>query len=199
MPSLQDFKSSFTTDLARPNRFDVVIPVPYYMLTQFNNAKQLSMRCESAELPGRAFDTTNRVIGSLPVQKFPIKTIYNDVTMTFIVSGDMQEKVFFDTWQELVNPAMNYNFKYKNDYAVDIVINQYDLQNQLSYSCTLIDAYPIAINQLNVDWTSVDSVHKLSVVFAYTSWFNNSVQDALNVIETNVLSGIADDVNKALY
>ena len=48
---------------------------------------------------------------------------------------------------------------------------QYNVTNEASYGCQLIDAYPIAVNQLDLDWTS-DGHHKLTVVFAYTFWQN---------------------------
>lgn len=197
--TINDFRSSFNVDVARPSRFDVTIPIPYFFLTQLNNAKQLTYRCESTELPGRAFDTVNRQIGTLPVQKFPLKSLYNDLAMTFIVSDDMSEKIFFDQWMELINPQSDFNMKYKTDYAVDISINQYDVSNNLTYSATLIDAFPIAVNQLDVDWTSTDNHHKLTVVFAYTQWFNNDVSVMVQNLENQAFAGLADDINKALF
>lgn len=197
--TINDFRSSFNVDVARPSRFDVNIPIPYFMLTQFNNAKNLTYRCEAAELPGRAFDTVDRRIGTLPVQKFPLKTIYNDMTMTFIVSDDMSEKIFFDMWMEVINPQSTFNMKYKTDYAVDITVNQYDVSGNLTYAATMIDAFPIAINQLDVDWSSTDNHHKLAVVFAYTQWFNNDLTQIGNNLVDQLASGLADDINKALY
>ena len=70
--SISDFRSSFKKELARPNRFDVFIPIPYTLLPYYNNgANELSLRCESTELPSRALATLDRKIGSVPVQRFP--------------------------------------------------------------------------------------------------------------------------------
>lgn len=196
--TINDFRSSFRVDVARPSRFDVVVPVPYYMLTQYDNAKQLQMRCEAAELPGRTFATTDRKMGSVPIQKYPYQSTYNDVTLTFIVSDDMSEKIFFDSWMEVINPTMNFNFKYRADYSVDISINQYDVTNNLTYVSTLIDAYPISVNQLDMDWSSMDSHHKLAVAFAYSYWENTTVQGVVNNLTTQVLSGLGDTINTIL-
>ena len=65
--------------------------------------------------------------------------------------------------------------RYKGDYSTVITINQYDVTNQISYSVNLYDAYPISINQMDLDW-SADGYHKLNVTFAYTYWQNNSLQ-----------------------
>ena len=84
----------------------------------------------------------------------------------------MAEKYFFDDWFEYINPKDTNNYKYKEEYSTDLLINQYDLTNRLTYSARIIQAYPISINQLDLDW-STDGYHKLVVTFAYTRWEQN--------------------------
>lgn len=172
--NINDFKSSFTKDLARTNRFDVQIPVPLTLIPYVSSAKSLTYRCETAQLPGRTFATTEqRTYG--PIEKYPYLNTYGDLDLTFIVDDDMNQKVFFDAWMNYINPLYNNNMRYKGDYSTTIVINQYDVTNKLSYSVNLIDAYPISINQMDLNWGD-DGYHKLSVTFAYTYWQNNSLQ-----------------------
>ena len=184
--SITNFITSFQTDLARPNRFDVSIPIPLTLIQYRNIAERLTFRCENANLPGRTLNTTDQKIYNI-VEKFPNQTSYQDMDLTFIVSGDMSEKQFFDAWMELINPSTNYNFKYKSDYATSVTINQYDVNNNLTYSIELVDAFPIAINQMDLDWSN-DGVHKLTVVFAYTYWKNNSLN---NVLQSALTAGIS--------
>lgn len=172
--SIADFKASFTSDLARPNRFDVEIPIPLGLVPYLGTSRRLNLRCEAAELPGRSIATTAmRIYG--PEEKFPYQSTYNDVTLTFIVGDDMQEKLFFDAWMEWINPSLTFNMKYKGDYSVPLRVNQYDLDNKISYSIDMVDAFPVAINAMDLNW-STDGYHKLSVTFAYTYWKNNSVE-----------------------
>lgn len=176
--SISDFKTSFRTDLARANRFDVTIVPPLTLWSLIPvNTKQLKYRCEVAQLPGRTLATTERKTYG-PIEKLPYLTTYNDIDLTFMIDGDMSQKYLFDAWLNLVNPKSTNNFNYKTDYATSMTINQYDLQNKLVYSAELFDAYPISINQLDLDWSS-DSVHKLTVTFAYTKWQNNSITEIL--------------------
>ena len=191
--SINDFRSSFDVDLAKPSRFDVTIPIPLSLGFLISSARSLSFRCESAQLPGRTFETATKKMGSAPVEYFPYHTNYQMSTMTFIVTSDMNEKVFFDSWMELINPTTDYNFQYKNNYAVDISVNQYNNQNQLTYSCNLVEAFPIDVNQLDLDW-STDSYHKLNVVFAYKQWQNNSVSSALQTLKNAALTGLINDL-----
>jgi hypothetical protein len=172
--NINEFKSSFTKDLARTNRFDVQIPVPLTLIPYVASAKSLTYRCETAQLPGRTFATTEqRTYG--PIEKYPYLNTYGDLDLTFIVDDDMNQKVFFDAWMNYINPLYNNNMRYKGDYSTTIVINQYNVANELTYSVNLIDAYPISINQMDLNWGD-DGYHKLSVTFAYTYWQNNSLQ-----------------------
>lgn len=179
--SIADFKASFKKDLARSNKFDVYIPVPLGMVPFIGISRNLSMRCETAQLPGRNLDTTTRKVYGVN-ELFPSGTTYGDITLTFLVGDDMQEKAFFDAWMNWIQPTITYDTKYKADYAVSLRINQYNVENKLSLSVDLMDAYPISINQLDLDWSS-DSLHKLAVTFAYTSWRSNDI----NVIATEYL------------
>ena len=195
--SIAQFKSNFKTDLARPNRFDVDIPVPLVLAPYLSTSRNLKFRCENAEIPGKTLATTQRKIGSAPVEKQPYQTNYTETELTFMVSDDMRERIFFEGWFEAINSTTNYNFKYKSDYAVDISINQYNLANELSYNVVLREAYPIAMNQMDLDW-SADGYHKLAVTFAFTEWYNNTSSAIGKNIISQALSGLSEDFTKAL-
>lgn len=189
--SIADFKASFNTDLARPNRFDVNVPIPIGLLPYRKIGRTLKMRCENAELPGRSISTTTMKIYGVE-EKFPYQTAYNDISLTFIVGDDMAEKKFFDAWMNWINPTINYNLKYKADYAVPLTVNQYDVKNELSYSVTLLDTFPIAMNQLDLDWSS-DGHHKLTITFAYTSWRNNTIEAlGMELLESTIADSLFD-------
>jgi hypothetical protein len=172
--NINDFKASFTKDVARTNRFDVEIPVPLTLIPYVSSARSLKYRCETAQFPGRTFATTEQKTYG-PIEKFPYLNTYNDLDLTFIVDDDMSQKVFFDAWMSYINPLYNNNMRYKGDYATTIVVNQYDVSGEKTYSINLVEAFPISMNQLDLNWGD-DSYHKLSVTFAYTYWQNNSLQ-----------------------
>lgn len=172
--SISEFKSSFSTDVARPSRFDVEIPIPLGLVPYLGISRKLNLRCEGTELPGRAISTVGMKIYG-PEEKYPYQTTFQDITLTFIVGDDMEEKLFFDAWLDWINPSLTYNFKFKGDYAVPVRINQYDVQNKVSYSVDLLDAFPVGINSMNLD-SSADGYHKIVVTFAFTSWKNNSIE-----------------------
>ena len=191
--NISQFKSSFKTDVARPARFDVTIPVPVVLSPYITTGRNLSFRCEAAALPGRTFETTERKMGSAPKEKMPYLTNYDEAQFTFLLSDNMAEKIFFDSWMELINPTTDFNFQYKSNYAVDVSINQYDVSNNLTYSAVLRDAFPINLNQLDTDWSN-DGYHKLVVVFAYKQWNNNTVQSLGQQFAQAAITGLVNDI-----
>jgi len=76
---------------------------------------------------------------------------------------------------EYINPTLSFDFNYRNDYISTLTVNQYSVDNKLTYSINLIDAFPVSVNQLDLDWSN-DGHHKLTVTFAYRYWQNNSIQ-----------------------
>lgn len=176
--SISNFLSSFTEELARPNHFDVTISMPPALSGANDFAKyELVYRCESTELPGRSLQTSSMKVYGVE-EKFPYLTSYSDINLTFIVADKMVEKTVFDRWINYIHPTATYNFKYKNEYATDIVITQYNLKNEPSYRVKLLQSYPIAVNALDLNWAS-DGYHKLTVTFAFTSW--EEVEDTSTV------------------
>ena len=157
--NINDFLTSFKGDLARPSRFEVYI----------TGERDLTLRCETAELPGKTMVTHDQKFYGT-IEKYPYQHSYNDMNLTFIVGDDMYERIFFDDWMDSVGGTQsNFNFNYKDTYVRDVLVTQFDLYGNPSYKVKLINAYPIAVNQLDLDW-STDGHHKLTVVLAYTYW-----------------------------
>lgn len=189
---VSEFMGSFNRELARPSRFDVFFNIPTALenneLPTNTGASvidisgksvragkgmgigDLRLRCESAQLPSRTLMTTEQKIYGI-TEKYPYENSYNDAEFTFIVSGDMREKKFFDSWINLVSPKRSYNMNYKEDYVTSILVRQYDIKDTVQYEVELRKAFPITVNQLDLDWSS-DGYHKLTVVFAFSDWIS---------------------------
>ena len=125
--------------------------------------------CESAVLPGRAVSLKEaRTYG--PIRRIPWDQTYTDVTLTFIVGGDMFEKLFFEAWvQSLYDPITN-NWNYYKEYIAPIDIFQQNTKDESIYGIRLDEAYPSTIADLSVAHTDTDNFHKLSVTIAYRRW-----------------------------
>ena len=63
------------------------------------------------------------------------------------------------------------------------------MSGNLTYNIMLIDAFPIAVSQLDLDWSN-DGYHKFNVVFAYTYWTNTTLNNIGKNLGTQALSGL---------
>lgn len=138
----------------------------------------LALRADAAELPGRAVQTLdNRYYG--PLRKSGYQANYVDTTISFICSEDLREKLFFEKWQDLIvgkhrEPGTNadsesFNAGYYDDYVSSIEIVQLNENNDITFEMKLLEAYPLQIAPLPLNWGS-DELHKLSVTFAYNRY-----------------------------
>lgn len=163
-------------DLGRTSYFQVDI---FGTNTEFSrNSKFL---CHSAELPGETSGLTSQKIYGV-VQKFPLMTAYNDITLSFLTHGSDLEKTrtAFLQWlssitgrQEIIKGSNNqttYNLKYKDSYSGGISIIQYAITGDPLLKCELVEAFPIAINQSPLSWASPNNIQNLNVTFAFTEY-----------------------------
>lgn len=162
--------------LAKPAKFEVNISLPLPVLQLTNQygpdlPRGLSLQCEAAELPGKNFVTEDvKIYG--PTFKVPFQTQYNDISLTFLCSGNFYERYMFDSWMNLIMPTDTNNLRFpKGDnrttgYLTDVLIIQYDDVGNEIYNVTLIDAFPINVQAQTLNW-SEDGFHRLTVVFSY--------------------------------
>lgn len=127
--------------------------------------QNLQLRCDATELPGASFVTgDNKVMG--PIYKMPNQILYNDLTLSFILSADLAEKYFFEYWMEIIMDRNNY-FGYYNDFTTDhIMVHFFDTMANNVYGARFWHCYPTAINQVSLNWQDTD-IARLSVTFAY--------------------------------
>jgi hypothetical protein len=167
--------------LSKPSKFEVQITIPLPLVTatdvriaNFGElSRSLSLQCESAELPGKNLVTDDvKIYG--PTFKLPYQTQYNDISLTFLCSGNFYERSLFDSWLNLIMPTDTNNLRFpkgsnitgSNGYLTEVLIKQYvDVGNEI-YNVTLIDAFPIAIQAQTLNWSD-DGFHRLTVTFSY--------------------------------
>jgi hypothetical protein len=156
--------------IAKTSHFDVNFSLPPILLPDTKTPEILTLRCESAELPGRQIVTTdNKIFG--PIYKTPYQTMYADITMTFVDTADMHIRMFFEYWMNgIFDPERN-NMEYLDSFMGNAKVTQYKLDGDeqglnKTLQFNLINIFPTNINQLSTSWSD-DSPHKLSVTFFY--------------------------------
>ena len=180
MPSLDEFRATIAgKDLARQNRFEVRITGPA------GGDEQVNLLAESVSIPGQNIRSVPDDLRYGPARDHAQGVTYGDISMTFICTPGMQEKVYFEEWQKRIvqlgerDPGWNVNF-YK-DYVGEIQIDQLDRQNQMKYQVTIVEAWPKTINAQEFTLSSNDSYQTVSIDFAYRYWFRSALSPAVHV------------------
>ena len=144
---LNDILSTFNSEnggYAVPNRFEVLITRPG---TSANQNRQVSMRCESINLPGRNLNsaTDSNIYG--PTREVVNGVTYaEDISMTFQASSGLEERTFFEDWQSLAFDERSWNVGYYNDYISTVDVYVLDRQDNRRFGIKLWEAFPKTIN-----------------------------------------------------
>lgn len=173
--SVTEFIGRFRNGLSRTNRFKVLITAPPFNGAAVEDFRILSLNCESAELPGRDLTTTDaRIYG--PSFKMPYMTNYNDVSFTFLCGQSLMEKRIFDDWIAYINPTDTFNFQYRDSYVTTVSIHQLTDNEISTYSCKLLEAYPIQVNSMPVSWGD-ENFHRVTVTMTYRYWLSDTTRE----------------------
>jgi len=165
--SANEFKSKIGGGLASPANFRVLMSGA---IVDRKGSRLISILCNQAQLPGRSF-ATNEYTTHGPIRKIPYSTIYDDIVLSFYCQEDMKIKELFDEWQSYIQNTMTSNeFSYFDDYVSDIIIEQFNSKGKAKHSIKLIDAYPVMVAPLQLDWAQQNAFHNLQVTFAYRYW-----------------------------
>jgi len=180
MPSLDEFRATIAgKDLARQNRFEVRITGPV------GGDKQVNLLAESVSIPGQNIRSVPDDLRYGPARDHAQGVTYGDISMTFICTPGMQEKVYFEEWQKRIIDVgernSKWNAKWYADYIGEIQIDQLDKQNQMKYQVTIVEAWPKTINAQEFTLSSNDAYQTVSVDFAYRYWFRSALSPAVHV------------------
>lgn len=202
MSSIDSLKSIIgkRQGLAKANRFLVIFTPPSQSLLNLNpldivgrlandtfNAKSLisdprdiAFLCESTQMPGRNINTLDYQAEKETI-KMPNGFIDDDVTMTFLLTGDYYMKDMMETWMSSIVDTERYQVGYKKDYQTDISIQQLNDFDKNIYGIRLQNAYPINISAIELANTGENTIQKVTVTFAYDRYIpENFVQSKIS-------------------
>ena len=176
---LNNILSEFNSDngYALPNRFEVLV-FPPTINNKFGgpnldiaDARSVSLRCETATVPGRNLNTlTDSNIYGPTREVVDGVTFAEDITLTFQASSELNERKFFEDWQEQAFDQKTWDIGYYNDYTSEIQIYLLDKQDTRRFGIRLIEAFPKTITAIELNQSPTTSIVKTSVSFSFRYW-----------------------------
>ena len=207
---LNEFLSTINTNegYAAPNRFEVLVLPPTALAT--SASRDISLRCINVTLPGRnlATLTDSNIYG--PTREIVNGVTYaEDISITFIASADLRERVFFEEWQQLAFNDSTWDLGYYDDYVGNIEIYILNRQNERKFGIKLIEAFPKTIGPTDLSQATNNEIIKISVSFSFRYWEsldanrqppsltnNNYLNAAVNSVEQNIAANLPATVKK---
>jgi hypothetical protein len=187
--------------LAKANRFLVIFTPPSQSLINLNpldiigrlasgtevdkksfvsDPRDIAFLVESTQLPGRNINTLDYQAEKETI-KIPNGFIDDDVTMTFLLTGDYYIKDMMETWMSSIIDTEKYQVGYKKDYQTDITIQQLNDFDKNIYGIRLQNAYPINISAIELNNSGENTIQRVTITFAYDRYVpENFVQSKIS-------------------
>lgn len=177
--TIDEFKSTIGkhNGIATTNRFAVTITPPSAAFLNLgaligngpiiNDPRDINVLCQSCSLPGKLIMTGDYDAYGANPRKYPQSSTQEDVAFTFLLTGDFYAKKTFDRWQSSIVDQASQLIAYDNTYKTDVFIQQLNKDNTPMFAVRLRDAYPTAVNSVDLSNDNTDTVASVSVNMTY--------------------------------
>lgn len=174
MPNITGFRASLPNGGARPNSFTVNLQFPGFVSDGTNASLLGQFHCKATSLPastvapipvfyqGRSIN----VAGEREFQPWSV-TIYNE---------DFRIRDALENWSNGINNISdNSGIIQPVIYQTDMFVNQTDRNGIVLKSIQIVDAMPIEVGPIELDWENNNSIEVFQVVFAYNYYKSSGV------------------------
>lgn len=174
MANIADFKAQMIGGGARPNQFFVQLTFPSYVGLGVVAGQQAQFLCRTAQLPASTIEQITTLYRGRPVQFAGERTfapwsvsIYNDTTFNI--------RNALESWQ---NGIQNYNTTLgrvnPSEYQVDLNVHQLDRSGAIIKSYRFVDAMPVNIGPIQLDYDQQNQIEQYDVEFTYNFFTSNT-------------------------
>jgi len=175
-----DSKATLNDFISKVKSEGLLTGTHYYVIFGDELGKDVSLLCDSVNLPGLTNSTTDiRIFGEN--REVPYMPLYPNMELSFISDRDMKVKQYFEQWSNTVVNRMTRNVGYYSDYAkqLDIIIT--DKENKAVYCARVFEAYPKSIQDITFGFENKDIV-RVHVTLAFKYWSQIPIDEAGNEI-----------------
>ena len=174
MANIADFKSQMIGGGARPNQFRVELTFPTYVPLGVVAGQRAQFLCRSAQLPASTIEPITVLYRGRPVnfagersfQPWTV-SIYNDTTFNIRNALEIWQTGIqnYSTTDGRTNPT---------SYQVDLNVHQLDRGGAIIKSYKFVDAMPINIGPIALDFDQQNQIEQFDVEFVYNYFTSNT-------------------------
>ncbi|MCK5343842.1 MAG: hypothetical protein KAR20_10585 [Candidatus Heimdallarchaeota archaeon] len=156
---LENLKASFS-DFLRPNFYQVTFSGNLFGEYEFG------FLTKAATYPFMTYNTTSVQYNNLP-RHFVNSVDYDPISFEFLVDDGLKVLRFFDSWRKLIMNDGSRTFNYKDEYSGNIEVELWNRKQLMRAKCTILDAFPVNIDNVALAMDANDQIMQLSVSFRY--------------------------------
>ena len=154
----------------RADRFEVNFSMPRALLNRVN-ARQLTLYCEEAQIPGLAATNLPIKIGAWTEYRTQnVEFLTTEISFVFIVDEQWRVREAFEEWIELASDTTNKEVGFYEDYVATIDVKSLSVADDILAEWQIIEATPKLINLTPVSWSNTGLI-RMSVSFSAKKWY----------------------------
>ena len=172
--NVERFKSALTNGGARPNQFAVQLSFPTYVAAQSIAVARAPFLVNIAELPGQ---TVNPAIVQYRGRevKFAGDRIFAPYTITVMNDAEMSIRNGMEQWMNGMDDyAEKFGRLQPSEYQRDIDILQLDRNGNILKSYKLVNAFPVDLSPVALDFGANDQISQFTVTLQYQHFTTSS-------------------------
>jgi len=165
--NVERFKSALTNGGARPNQFAVQLSFPTYVTGQALAVARAPFLVSVAELPGQ---TVNPAIVQYRGRevKFVGDRVYAPWTITVLNDAEMSIRTAMEQWMGgMEDYASKFGRLQPSEYQRDAQVFQLDRNGNALKSYNIINAFPVDLSPVGLDFGANDQISSFTVTFQY--------------------------------
>lgn len=163
--NINEFKSQLVGGGARPTLFQVQILNPVEPAADF----KVPFMVRAAGIPGST-------VGQYEVPyfgrniKYAGDRTFEDWTITVINDEDFAVRNAMEAWSNAINTHDSNVRALPQDYKSNAIITQFSKDGDPLRSYVFEGMFPVSIDQIDMDWGTVDAIEEFGVTFSYDFW-----------------------------
>lgn len=180
--NVEEFKSNgLRLGGARPSLFEIEInDWPGSELVR-ESPRRLSFFAKASSLPPS-------IVESIDIPYFGRKIkmvgdrVFPNWSITVMNEEDFQVRKSLLNWHEALNAKVPNVLGLVGNtstdistYKKDIKIRHYTKTGKINFTCTLVGAFPVTIDAIQLDWDAINQIEQFDVEFAYDYWIGKEI------------------------
>lgn len=189
--NVERFKSALTNGGVRPNQFAVQLSFPTYVASGATAVARAPFLVNVAELPGQTLNPAIVQYRGREV-KFAGDRIYAPWTITVLNDSQMSVRNAIEQWMTGIEDLQSKTGRLNPaEYQRNLEVYQLDRNGNILKSYTLLDAFPVDLSPVGLDFGANDTISTFTCTWQYQSFVTSGSQSGnLGSILTQIFSRV---------